>query len=203
MFNELLWGAGMAAITAIVGHLGSAAVAAHSVTQVSRQLAMVVSMGVAASSAIVCGKAIGEQKEDLARTYASWFTRLAAGLGLAGGVLILLISPVARALLNLSDQARSYLGFMMLVMAILTLCQSLNCVWIVGIFRSGGDTKYGLYLDGCSLWCGSILLGIVCAFVLHIPMPWLYVVLCCDEILKIPFAVRRYKSYRWLRNVTR
>lgn len=203
MFNELLWGAGMAAITAIVGHLGSAAVAAHSVTQVSRQLAMVVSMGVAASSAIVCGKAIGEQKEEQARIYASWFTRLAAGLGLAGGMLILLISLVARALLNLSDQARSYLGFMMLVMAVLTLCQSLNCVWIVGIFRSGGDTKYGLYLDGCSLWCGSILLGIVCAFVLHIPMPWLYVVLCCDELLKIPFAVRRYKSYRWLRNVTR
>lgn len=203
MINELAWGAGMAAITAIVGHLGSAAVAAHSVTQVSRQLAMVVSMGVAASAAIVCGKAIGEQKEDLARIYAARFTKLAAGLGVAGGVLILVISPVARALLNLSDQARSYLGFMMCVMAVLTVCQSLNCVWIVGIFRSGGDTKYGLYLDGLSLWGGAILLGIIGGFVLHIPMPWLYMVLCCDEVLKLPFSLRRYKSYKWLANVTR
>ncbi|MCI9546804.1 MAG: MATE family efflux transporter [Lachnospiraceae bacterium] len=203
MFNELAWGAGMAAITAIVGHLGSAAVAAHSVTQVSRQLAMVVSMGVAAAAAIVCGKAIGEGREDLAKIYAARFTKLAAGLGVVGGTLILFISPVARALLNLSDQARSYLGFMMLVMAVLTLFQSMNCVWIVGVFRSGGDTKYGLYLDGFSLWGGSIILGILCAFVLHVPMPWLYVVLCCDELLKLPFAIRRYKSYRWLRNVTR
>lgn len=203
MFNELAWGAGMAAVTAIVGHLGSAAVAAHSVTQVSRQLAMVVSMGVAASAAIVCGKAIGEQKEELAKVYAARFTRLSVILGLAGGVLILVISPVARALLNLSDQARSYLGFMMFVMAVFALLQSMNCVWIVGVFRSGGDTKYGLYLDGFSLWGGSILLGSVCAFVLHIPMPWLYVILCCDELLKLPFSIRRYRSYRWLRNVTR
>ena len=203
MFNELAWGAGMAAITAIVGHLGSAAVAAHSVVQVSRQLAMVVSMGVAAAAAVVCGKAIGEGRENLARLYASRFTKLAMGLGAAGGGLILIVSPVARALLNLSDQARSYLGFMMLVMAVFVLFQSVNCVWIVGIFRSGGDTKFGLYLDGLSLWGGSILLGVVCGFVLHIPMPWIYIVLCCDELLKMPFALLRYRSYRWLRNVTR
>lgn len=203
MLNELVWGAGMAAITAIVGHLGSSAVAAHSVAQVSRQLAMVVSMGVAAATAVVCGKAIGEGKEELAKTYAARFTRLAVILGLAGGAVILLIFPIARALLNLSGQARSYLGFMMIVMAFFALLQSLNCVWVVGVFRSGGDTKFGLYLDGVSLWGGSILLGFFCAFVLRIPMPWLYVVLCSDELLKLPFAFRRYKSYRWLRNVTR
>ncbi len=73
----------------------------------------------------------------------------------------------------------------------------------MGIFRSGGDTKYGLYLDGLSLWGGAILLGIIGGFVLHIPMPWLYVVLCCDEVLKLPFSLRRYKSYKWLANVTR
>ena len=39
-------------------------------------------------------------------------------MSFAGGVLILVISPVARALLNLSDQARSYLGFMMCVMEV-------------------------------------------------------------------------------------
>ena len=52
LLNELAWGLGMAMISAIVGHLGSAAVAAHSVTQVSRQLAMVVGFGVASATAI-------------------------------------------------------------------------------------------------------------------------------------------------------
>ncbi len=203
MLNELAWGSGMAVITAIVGHLGSPAVAAHSVTQVSRQLAMVVSMGVASATAILCGKVIGENKEDLAKVYASRFTRLAIILGMIGAVMILLISFPARHLLNLTPQAKSYLGFMMFVMAYFAFCQSLNCTWIVGVFRSGGDTKYGLYLDGLSLWGGSILLGAIGAFVLHIPMPWIYVVLCSDEIFKLPFAFRRYRSYKWLKNVTR
>lgn len=203
MFNELAWGAGMAVITAIVGHLGSPAVAAHSVAQVGRQLAMVVSMGVAAAAAVMCGKAIGENKEELARTYASRFTKLSIVLGVLGGAVILIISPIAQSMLNLTDQAKSYLGFMMFVMAYFAALQSVNCNWIVGIFRSGGDTKFGLYLDGISLWGGSILMGVIGAFVLKIPMPWIYVVLCCDEVLKMPFALKRYKSYKWLKNVTR
>lgn len=203
MLNELAWGSGMAVITAIVGHLGSPAVAAHSVTQVSRQLAMVVSMGVAAASAIMCGKAIGENREDMARLYASRFTKLSIILGVCGGGVILIVSPIARNMLNLSDEAKSYLGIMMIIMAYFAVFQSINCNWIVGIFRSGGDTRYGLYLDAFSLWGGSIILGIVGAFVLKIPMPWVYVILCIDEILKFPFSFRRYKSYKWLKNVTR
>lgn len=203
MFNELAWGAGMAMISALIGHLGSAAVAAHSVTQVSRQLSMVVSFGVAAAAAILCGKAIGENREDLAKLYAARFSKLALVLGVAGGAVILMISPVARALLNLTPQAKSYLGFMMLVMSFFVVGQSLNTTWIVGIFRSGGDTKIGLYLDVFTMWGGGIFLGWLCGFVFHVPMPYLYVILCCDEILKLPFSFKRYKSYKWLKNVTR
>ena len=203
MVNELAWGAGMAMISALIGHLGSAAVAAHSVTQVSRQLAMVVSMGVASAAAILCGKAIGENREDLAKLYAARFTRLALLLGIAGGGIILIISPIARTFLNLTPQAKSYLGFMMFVMSYFAVGQSMNTTWIVGIFRSGGDTKFGLYMDVGGLWGGGILLGWICGFVLHIPMPYLYIVLCCDELLKLPFVYRRYKSYKWLKNLTR
>lgn len=203
MLNELAWGAGMAAVTAIVGHLGSPAVAAHSVVQVCRQLSMVVSMGVAAATAIICGKAIGERREELAEKYAGWLTQLTVGLGIAGGCVILLMLPVVKVVMNLSDTAQSYLTVMMVIMSLFAVCQALNCTWIVGVFRSGGDTKYGLYLDCCSLWGGSIILGFIGAFVLHIPMPWIYIVLCCDEFLKLPFSFQRYRSKKWLKNVTR
>lgn len=69
MANELFWGAGVASISAIVGHLGSAAVAANSVAQVVRQLAMVISFGVGSAAAIMIGKVIGEGKKELAADY--------------------------------------------------------------------------------------------------------------------------------------
>ena len=56
------WGAGMAAISAIVGHLGSAAVAAHSVAQVCRQLSMVIGFGISSATAIMIGK--GHRREE-------------------------------------------------------------------------------------------------------------------------------------------
>lgn len=59
MINELLWGAGAAMNSVVIGHLGSAAVAANSVAQVARQLATVVAFGIANATAIMIGKAIG------------------------------------------------------------------------------------------------------------------------------------------------
>lgn len=203
LLNELAWGAGMAAISAIVGHLGSSAVAAHSVAQVCRQLSMVIGFGTSSAAAIMIGKAIGEKKEELAREYGRRFVKIAVLCGIGGGLLILGISPLVKSLLNLTPLAKSYLTAMMLIMSYYVVGQSVNTTMIVGIFRAGGDTRFGLILDVSVMWLCSILGSAVGAFVLGIPMPWVYILLCSDEIIKIPFSVYRYKTYKWLRNVTR
>ncbi len=203
LLNELAWGMGMATITAIIGHLGSAAVAANSVTQVSRQLAMVVSFGVAGATAIMLGKAIGEGREEQAKVYAQRFVRLSLILGLCGAAVILCVSPIARHFLVLSDQASEYLRYMMYVMAYFCVGQSVNTTLVVGVFRAGGDTRFGLVLDLSAMWGGAILMGALAAFVFRLPVPWVYVFLVSDEILKLPFSFKRYFSYKWLKNITR
>lgn len=203
LLNELAWGSGMAMITAIMGHLGSAAVAANSVAQVSRQLSMVVAFGISGATAIVIGKTIGEGKEERAEIYAKRFVKLALWLGLAGAAVILCVSPIARHFLVLTDQAREYLKYMMFVMAYFVVAQSLNCTFVVGIFRAGGDTRYGLILDLVSLWGGAIGMGLLAAFVFHLPVPLVYVFVVSDEVLKLPFAYHRYKQRKWLKNITR
>lgn len=69
-FNEMAWGVAFSMNAAIIGHLGSAAVAANSVAQVVRQLAMVISFGVSSAAAIMVGKAIGEADSASAVLYA-------------------------------------------------------------------------------------------------------------------------------------
>ena len=56
ILNEVLWGLGTATNTAVLGHMGSAAVAANSVAQVARQLATVVAFGLSSATAIYLGK---------------------------------------------------------------------------------------------------------------------------------------------------
>ena len=203
LLNEIAWGAGMAAISAIVGHLGSSAVAAHSVAQVCRQLSMVIGFGISSATAIMIGKAIGEKKEELAREYGKKFVKIAIVCGIGGGLLILAISPFVQSVLNLTPLAKSYLRAMMFIMSYYVVGQSINTTLIVGVFRAGGDTRFGLILDVGVMWLCSILGAAVGAFVIGIPMPWVYILLCSDEIIKIPFSIYRYKTYKWLNNVTR
>ena len=201
--NEVMWGMGTAANTAILGHLGSAAVAANSVAQVARQLATVVAFGLSNATAIYLGKTIGEQKMELAKAYSRRFIVLSVVMGLAGGLLILAATPLAVSALSLTVQAKEYLKIMFLVMSYFVVAQAYNTTMVVGIFRAGGDTRFGLILDVSTMWGCSILLGALAAFVWKWSVPAVYVLLMSDELIKVPVTTIRYRKYIWLRNVTR
>ena len=37
----------------------------------------------------------------------------------------------------------------------------------------------------------------------HASVPVVYVILMSDELIKIPLTIKRYVSYKWLKDVTR
>lgn len=203
VINEVMWGLGTAANTAILGHMGSPVVAANSVAQAARQLATVVSFGLSSAAAIYLGKTIGEKRIEHARAYAKRFIGLSLIMGALGGTVILIASPIASAFLSLSAEAKDYLRIMFFVMSYFVVGQAFNTTMVVGIFRSGGDTRFGLIMDVSTMWCCSILLGFLAAFVFKLSVPVVYMILMSDEIIKIPITSWRYKSCKWLRDVTR
>lgn len=203
VLNELMWGLGTSCNTAIVGHLGSEAVAANSVAQVARQLAMVVAFGISNAAGIWLGKTIGEKKMEHAKAYAREFAIISVALGVAGGVLILIFGPVAANFLTLSELSQKYLRFMFFVMSYFVVGQAFNSTMVCGVLRSGGDTRFGLYMDVISMWGCSILLGAVAAFVFHASVPVVYAILLSDEVIKVPVCLWRYRQYKWLNDVTR
>lgn len=203
VLNEFMWGLGTSCNTAIIGHLGSEAVAANSVAQVARQLAQVVVFGISNATAIWLGKTLGEKKPEHAKAYAKQFVILSLGMGIAGGLLILAAGPVVGGVLTLSDMSRKYLGFMFFVMSYFVVGQAFNTTMVCGVFRSGGDTRFGLIMDVTTMWGCSILLGAAAAFYFHASVPVVYAILTSDEIIKVPICIWRYKKYKWLNDVTR
>jgi len=73
----------------------------------------------------------------------------------------------------------------------------------VGIFRGGGGTRFGLILDVGALWGFSILFGALAAFVFNWPVKVVLLIILLDEVVKVPICLWRYRSRRWLNNVTR
>ncbi|MDD6207489.1 MAG: MATE family efflux transporter [Clostridiales bacterium] len=201
--NELMWGGGYSANAAIIGHLGQAAVAASSVAQVVRQLAMVIALGIANAAAIMIGKTIGAGEEKKAVLYSKRLIGMSALAGVSGMSLILILIPVITHFLHLTENANEYLVFMLFVMSYYMLAQSFNTTFVVGIFRGGGDTRFGLFIDVSTMWGCSIILGALAAFVWKLPVRAVYVLLMSDELFKIPLCIYRYRSKKWLTNVTR
>lgn len=203
ILNELVWGMGSSANTAVIGHLGSAAVAANSVVQVVRELSTVVVFGVSNATAIYLGKTIGERQYELAKAYGRRFAVLSVITGFIAAGIILVSAPAVSRFMTLSPEAKSYLMFMFFVMSYFALCQAINTTLVVGVFRSGGDTRFGLRLDATTMWCCSILLGAIAAFVFRASVPVVYVLLMSDEVIKVPITVKRFLGYKWIKNVTR
>ncbi len=205
--NDMIWGLAISVYSAILGHLSTDIVAANSVANVVRNFGTVVCFGTSSAAAIVLGQAMGDNKLAEAKAYAKRFIGISIWTAVLGGGLILLCSPLVMDFMHLyvtvTDVVRQELPLMLFINAYYVLGMSLNTMLICGIFRAGGDVKYGLICDLFAMWGYAVPIGLICAFVLKLPEMWVYFILYLDEFVKIPVNLWHYKKMSWLKNITR
>ena len=74
---------------------------------------------------------------------------------------------------------------------------------ISGIFAAGGDSKFGFICDGITMWCVTVPIGLIAAFVLKLPVLTVYILINIDEIIKLPAVLKNYRKHNWVKNLTR
>lgn len=203
LLNDVSWGVAFSTYSVILGHLGNDVVAANSFVVVVRNFGTVLCFGVASAGGILLGNVIGEKRMEDAEHYAKLIMRLTVITGLIGGILILAASPFVLRFASLSDTARHYLKYMLLINSYYVMGAAVNTTLIAGVFRAGGDSKFGMICDSVDMWCYAVPLGFFAAFVLKLPVMWVYFLLCTDEFVKWPWVIKRYRSRKWLKNITR
>ncbi|MBB5225038.1 MATE family efflux transporter [Treponema ruminis] len=201
--NEAVWGAGWSMYAVIMGHLGSDLVAANSVVSVVRNLASVLCFGMAYGGAILLGKQIGANQMELAGRNASRLVKSTILAGFVGAVLLGLCRPILFRIADLNEQASYFLTPLLYINCVSLFGAAINTVLICGVFRAGGDAKWGLILDSLAMWTVSVPIGFVCAFAFHLPPLVVYLILYVDEWEKMIFNVIHYKSKKWMKNITR
>lgn len=203
IINEMLWGLATSANSAIIGQLSTQAAAANAIAIVVKQLAQVVSLGVAFATAVILGKMIGENEINQAQYYSVKLLRLSLILAVISSIGIFIIRPLPAKYMALTETAAFYLSHMLLVLMFAFIAQAFNTTMIVGIFRAGGDSKFGLIADVASMWFFSVPMGILAGFVFKWDIRIVYIFLLSDEFLKVPICILRYRTGIWLKDVTR
>lgn len=201
--NEFSWGVAFSTYSIIMGHLGSDMVAANAVVVVARNLGSVACFGIANTGAILLGKSIGAGRAETVKSDASKFCHITLVSAAIGSVVIFLLRPLFLNMADLTQTAQGYLNIMLFINMYYIWGQAINTAVICGVFRSGGDSKWGFICDIIDMWIYAVPLGFITAFVLKLPPMWVYFFMCTDEFVKLPFVYKHYKSYKWLKNITR
>lgn len=201
--NDLAWSLAFSMYSAILGHLDSDIVAANSIVSVVRNFATVFCYGFATVSTIWVGRQIGEGDMTGAKRDASRLTWLSIFAGIFGGILVLAVSPFVIKYATLSERAVYYIKYMLLINSYYVVGTALNTTLIAGVFRAGGDSRFGFICDAVDMWVYAIPLGLISAFLLKLPPLAVYFLLCTDEFVKWPWVIRHYRSYKWLHNITK
>ena len=201
--SALSWGLSMTMHSFILGHLGTDATAAYSVTGVAQALIQCLTGGLAAGGGIMLGRLLGQNLLDEAKAYGHRFWGVSLWSGLINVLLIGMVGPLVYFFYVLEPQAKIYLIQMLIFHAAYMFAYSYNTIFTVGVFPAGGDSKYDAVSVFFATWCFAIPLALLGCFVFHWPVMVVYIVMCMDEIVKVPFIRRHYNKYLWLRNLTR
>ena len=201
--NDMVWSLAFSMYSVILGHMGSDAVAANSIVSVVRNLACVFCYAIGSASGIVVGQILGEDKIEEGKKAGRTMLHLAIGSGIVGGIIVWALVPVAMKYAMISEQALKYLKFMLYVNVPYIMGTAVNTTLIAGVFRAGGDSKFGFICDTIDMWVYAVPLGFLAAFVLKLPVEAVYFLLCTDEFVKWPWVFKRFYSYKWAKNITR
>lgn len=200
--NELVWGIGFTMYTVIMGHLGSDAVAANSVAGIAKNVVICFCMGLGSGGGIIVGNELGAGRLAEAKEYGSRLCRASIVSGLLTGGVLICLSPIIVKFTNLSAEAEKYLFEMLIVSGLYTVGKSVNVMTFAGIFCAGGDSKFGFLCDTVVMWCITVPLGLISAFVLKFPVIAVYCIVNADELLKLPAVFRHYQKYLWVKDLT-
>ena len=202
LINNLAWGIGFSMYSVIMGHLGTDAVAANGIANISKNLVVCFCLGLGNAGSIIVGNRLGADRLQEAKEVGETLTKTAIIAGIVSGLVLIALSPFITKMVDLTPTARGYLQKMLLICSYYIAGKSVNCMTIGGIFAAGGDSKFGMLCDSVTLWCITVPLGCICAFILKLPVMIVYFVLNLDEIIKLPVVYKHYKKYKWIKNLT-
>ena len=186
----------------VYARIGTPSIAAMNIVGTVDNLALVPFMGLSSAIAILCGHKIGagekgEAYRDVGRTLGLTFIFAL----LISGIVFVVKAPII-SLYKITPDVALYADRALIVLALWIFVRSQNMILIIGMMRSGGDTRYSLFLDGIIIWILGVPMAVLGGFILHLPVYWVYLMVMSEELTKCILGLRRYFSRKWIHDLT-
>ena len=202
MFNETIWAIGNLIYSAIYGHMSTEAYAAITVVKSIEDLTSVAIFGMCSSCAVMIGSFIGRGEIDKAKDCAWRHLGLTVAFSVVIGGLVLALRTPILSIFGVSETVRADASAVLMIYALEMALRNIPLMLVVGTFRAGGDTRYGLIVDSISVYLIGIPLTAMAGLVLHFSVPVTYLIMyLVEDVFKVFVYGRHMISGKWIKPV--
>lgn len=199
--NEFIWGLGTTLYSLAYGRMGNDAVAAITIATTIQDIVTVLFQGLSAATAVIMGNEMGAGKLKRAERYAKNFLILQFIVTILGALFCVAIRWQIIGVYNITPEIAESVSRCIIVFALFMPFKMFNYLMVVGILRSGGDTKMCLLLDCSGVWMIGVPMAFLGGLFFGFPIHIVYAMVMLEEVYKAVFGYWRYRQKKWLRNL--
>ncbi|GAA0120838.1 MAG: MATE family efflux transporter [Clostridium argentinense] len=203
VINEIFWSLGITMYSVAYAKISTNAVATFQIAGTVQNIFTVAAFGLANACAVMIGNEIGANREENAMVFAKRFVKVSFSLGILIGILLFVSSSSIVSLYNVSPEVIRSAKIILRVYSFVMPFRMLSSLFIVGILRSGGDTKYSLMLEMSGVWGVGVPIAFLGALVFKFPIELIVSLVYLEELVKISFCFPRLFSRKWIKNLVR
>lgn len=195
---EVVWSLGENVYAAIYGHMGMEASAAMTLINPIQGLMIGALCGLSQAAGVIIGRKLGSGEYEEA--YAA--SRKLIGYGAAGAALLSAAVILSRGLYveiyQVEETVKALTRQILLAYALVAPFKVLNMILGGGIIRSGGRTKYVMFIDTIGTWGFGVPLGLLSAFALKLSIPYVYFILSLEECVRFGISMAVFRRRKWM-----
>lgn len=201
IMNEGIWAVGMSLYTVAYGRMGTEEFAAVRISDTAVNMFFIAAVGIGNAGAVITGNLIGEKSGEV-QAYAKRMMKLAFLSGLLLGVFMWVLAPFVAAQFEVGEGVRRMAVQVIRIYGLLLPIKFLNNVYIIGLFRGGGDTRFSLFLELGSVYLVGVPLAFLGAIYWKLPLYLVVILVNMEEVVKTVIGYTRIRTDKWINRLT-
>ena len=187
----------------IIGQMGRMLINAAGIADMMLNLGTLFTFALAGGSAVLVGKAVGEGDMQRVRALSSTIQRMFLAVGLVMALLVFLLRRPFVGLYGMETETAKLAMLMIAICAPTLIGTTYHASCFIGINRGAGDSRFVMLVDMVCGWLIVLPIMALAAFVLHLPLQWIYFSSRIDQSFKWIIAMLRLRGDKWIHHVTR
>lgn len=201
IFQELLWALGTTSYYIIYGRISSDAVAAMNIFSSVERMAFVLFFGLSMASGVMIGEEIGKDNEKLAYEYSKKVIFLFPIIAIVLSLPIFFTRNFIVEFYSIPEVVKYNSKMILMMFCFVFPLKVFNLTNLIGILRSGGDTKVAFLLDIIPLWLIGVPIAYFTGLKFGLPIYLIYLLINIEELVKSIFSCKRVFSKKWMKNI--